>query len=49
MSSATETLADFTVEDHVGFLLRRAHQRHVALITAGMARAELRRPSSPPC
>jgi DNA-binding MarR family transcriptional regulator len=41
MSSATETLADFTVEDHVGFLLRRAHQRHVALFTAGMARAEL--------
>ena len=35
MSSATDTLADFTVEDHVGFLLRRAHQRHVALFTAG--------------
>ena len=35
------TLADFAVEDHVGFLLRRAHQRHVALFTAGMAHVEL--------
>jgi DNA-binding MarR family transcriptional regulator len=35
------TLADFAVEDHVGFLLRRAHQRHVALFTAGLAHAEL--------
>jgi DNA-binding MarR family transcriptional regulator len=34
-------LAGFTVEDHVGFLLRRAHQRHVALFTAGMAHVEL--------
>jgi DNA-binding MarR family transcriptional regulator len=33
----TDTLADFHVEDHVGFLLRRAHQRHVALCTAAMA------------
>jgi DNA-binding MarR family transcriptional regulator len=41
MSAAIDSLADFTVEDHVGFLLRRAHQRHVALFTAGMARAEL--------
>jgi DNA-binding MarR family transcriptional regulator len=34
-------LAEFVVEDHVGFLLRRAHQRHVALFTAGLAHAEL--------
>jgi DNA-binding MarR family transcriptional regulator len=37
----SDTLADFTVEDHVGFLLRRAHQRHVALFTAGLAHSEL--------
>jgi DNA-binding MarR family transcriptional regulator len=37
----TDTLGDFNVEDHVGFLLRRAHQRHVALFTAAMAHAEL--------
>ena len=36
-----ETLAGFKVEDHVGFLLRRAHQRHVALFTAAVAHAEL--------
>jgi MarR family transcriptional regulator, lower aerobic nicotinate degradation pathway regulator len=41
MSSAVDTLAGFTVEDHVGFLLRRAHQRHVALFTAGMAHVDL--------
>jgi MarR family transcriptional regulator, lower aerobic nicotinate degradation pathway regulator len=41
MSSAGDSLVDFSVEDHVGFLLRRAHQRHVALFTAGMAHAEL--------
>ena len=41
MSSAPDTLADFDVEDHVGFLLRRAHQRLVALFTAGMAEADL--------
>jgi MarR family transcriptional regulator, lower aerobic nicotinate degradation pathway regulator len=42
-STGTEAdvLSGFTVEDHVGFLLRRAHQRHVALFTAGMAHAEL--------
>jgi MarR family transcriptional regulator, lower aerobic nicotinate degradation pathway regulator len=34
-------LADFRVEDHIGFLLRRAHQRHVALFTAAMGRADL--------
>jgi DNA-binding MarR family transcriptional regulator len=37
----SDTLADFRVEDHVGFLLRRAHQRHVALFTATMARGEI--------
>jgi DNA-binding MarR family transcriptional regulator len=36
-----DVLAGFTVEDHVGFLLRRAHQRHASLFTAGMAQAEL--------
>jgi DNA-binding MarR family transcriptional regulator len=36
-----DALAGFTVEDHVGFLLRRAHQRHVALFTAGLAHVEL--------
>ena len=36
-----DTLEDFNVEDHVGFLLRRAHQRHVALFTAAMAHVEL--------
>ena len=37
----SETLADFHVEDHVGFLLRRAHQRHVALFTAAMTHVDL--------
>ena len=36
-----EALAGFVVEDHVGYLLRRAHQRHVAIFTAVMAHAEL--------
>jgi MarR family transcriptional regulator, lower aerobic nicotinate degradation pathway regulator len=40
-NSATDPIAGFTVENHVGFLLRRAHQRHVALFTAGMAHADL--------
>jgi DNA-binding MarR family transcriptional regulator len=38
---SAEALAGFIVEDHVGFLLRRAHQRHVALFTAGMAHVAL--------
>lgn len=41
MSTAIDTAVDFTVEDHVGYLLRRAHQRHIALFTAGMAHVEL--------
>jgi DNA-binding MarR family transcriptional regulator len=36
-----EGLASFTVEDHIGFLLRRAHQRHVSIFTAAVAQAEL--------
>jgi DNA-binding MarR family transcriptional regulator len=34
-------LDGFAVEDHIGFLLRRAHQRHAALFVGGMAHAEL--------
>lgn len=41
MNDANNALADFCVEDHIGFLLRRAHQRHVSLFTAGLAHAEL--------
>ena len=36
-----EGLASFIVENHIGYLLRRAHQRHVAIFTAAMAQAEL--------
>jgi len=36
-----DPLAGFAVEDHVGFLLRRAHQRHVAVFMAGMPHGEL--------
>ena len=39
--TVAEALADFAVEDHIGYLLRRAHQRHVSIFTAGMAHAEL--------
>ena len=39
--TAADALSGFTVEDHVGFLLRRAHQRHVALFTARLAASEL--------
>jgi DNA-binding MarR family transcriptional regulator len=39
--TAADALAGFSVEDHIGFLLRRAHQRHAAIFTAGMAHAEL--------
>jgi MarR family transcriptional regulator, lower aerobic nicotinate degradation pathway regulator len=37
----SDPLADFRVEDHIGFLLRRAHQRHVSLFTAAVAHVEL--------
>ena len=40
-NTAADALSGFTVEDHVGFLLRRAHQRHVALFTARLAASEL--------
>lgn len=39
--AATDAIAEFVVEDHIGYLLRRAHQRHVALFTAAMAHVEL--------
>jgi MarR family transcriptional regulator, lower aerobic nicotinate degradation pathway regulator len=34
-------LDGYVVEDQVGFLLRRAHQRHTAIFQDGMATAEL--------
>ena len=34
-------LDGYAVEDQVGYLLRRAHQRHAALFLEGMAEAEL--------
>src|SRR5262245_51239923 len=37
----SDTLVGFHVEDHVGFLLRRAHQRHVAVFTAAMAHVDV--------
>jgi DNA-binding MarR family transcriptional regulator len=40
-AAPTESATDFVVEDHVGYLLRRAHQRHVALFVAAMARVDL--------
>ena len=39
--AVADALAGFIVEDHVGFLLRRAHQRHVALFTGALSHAEL--------
>jgi MarR family transcriptional regulator, lower aerobic nicotinate degradation pathway regulator len=38
---AAEALDGFALEDHVGYLLRRAHQRHVSIFTAAMAHVEL--------
>lgn len=40
-NTSSDTLANFHVEDHVGFVLRRAHQRHVALFTAALAHVEI--------
>jgi MarR family transcriptional regulator, lower aerobic nicotinate degradation pathway regulator len=40
-AAGDDALAGFCVEDHIGYLLRRAHQRHVALFTAGLAHVEL--------
>jgi DNA-binding MarR family transcriptional regulator len=36
-----DPLDGYVVDDQVGFLLRRAHQRHVALFMEGMADADL--------
>jgi DNA-binding MarR family transcriptional regulator len=41
MTDLERTLDGFVVEDHVGYLLRRAHQRHVSIFTAAMAQSEL--------
>jgi MarR family transcriptional regulator, lower aerobic nicotinate degradation pathway regulator len=38
---ATDPLDGYLVEEQVGFLLRRAHQRHAALFLEGMATADL--------
>lgn len=39
--AAQTPLGDYQVEDQVGFLLRRAHQRHAAIFLDGMAQADL--------
>ena len=39
--AAADALAGYVVEEQVGFLLRRAHQRHAALFQEGMGAAEL--------
>ncbi len=36
-----ETLQDYVVDDQVGFLLRRAQQRHAAIFQDGMAALDL--------
>jgi DNA-binding MarR family transcriptional regulator len=36
-----DRLGGYVVEDHVGFLLRRAHQRHAAIFLESMARFDL--------
>ncbi len=38
---AQEPLGPYVVEDQVGFLLRRAHQRHAAIFLETMARHDL--------
>jgi DNA-binding MarR family transcriptional regulator len=40
-SESDSVLDGYVVEDQVGFLLRRAHQRHTALFQEGMGAAEL--------
>ena len=41
----TEAVLDgYVVEDQVGFLMRRANQRHIALFADGMAKSELTPP-----
>jgi MarR family transcriptional regulator, lower aerobic nicotinate degradation pathway regulator len=39
--SSASLLGDYRVEEQVGFLLRRANQRHTAIFGDGMAGAEL--------
>ncbi len=41
VANATADRAGYVVEDQVGFLLRRAHQRHAALFQQGIGVAEL--------
>jgi DNA-binding MarR family transcriptional regulator len=40
-ASAAERLDGYVVEDQVGLMLRRAHQRHAAIFLDGMATADL--------
>lgn len=39
--SVTDALDGYVVEDQVGLMLRRAHQRHTAIFLDGMAAADL--------
>lgn len=41
VGTAADVLDGYVVEDQVGFLLRRAHQRHAALFQDGIAEAGL--------
>jgi DNA-binding MarR family transcriptional regulator len=41
LGTTAEIPVDFVVEDHVGYLLRRAHQRHVSIFTQAVARSGL--------
>lgn len=41
MAEAEEARAFYIVEEQVGFLLRRAHQRHAAIFQEGMVAADL--------
>ncbi len=40
-TASADVLDGYLVEDQVGFLLRRAHQRHAALFQDGMAASDL--------
>ena len=41
LNAPAAVLGDYRVEDQVGFLLRRANQRHTAIFAEGMAEADL--------
>ncbi len=41
VAAAPEVLGDYAVEEQVGFLLRRAHQRHAAIFLDGIGDADL--------